>query len=380
MNLLLVMKKLRSVAAVAAATLLLSIGAAWLPVYVAHAATPDQKTAGAKAPASVPAHHDAGAASYAEHCAICHGDNREGILPGFPPLGSVKRQMSDQQISVLIHDGKGRMPPFLTLPKDEVTALLRFLGTKPAVEAELPAERSSLVTRKGIQLSPEAAAGGALFQQNCAFCHGRDAMGGETGPDLTRSKLVLADSNGSAIAQVVSEGRTNNDKKMPAFRFSSSEVTGLVAFIRARITAAEAMKGGRRGVEVSDLQTGNVQAGKAYFNGAGGCAKCHSPGGDLAGVATRNEGLQLEERMLYPRNAKSMVTVTLPDGRTVTGTLAYRDEFTIALTDHEGTYKSWPVQSIQYKIDSPVNAHVELFSRYTDDDIHNLMAYIQTLR
>jgi mono/diheme cytochrome c family protein len=382
MRLLLVVKKLRSAAAVATATSLLSIGAAWLPVHVAQAASPDQKTASQKVPASPSVHPPAkaGASSYAEHCAICHGDNREGILPGFPPLGSVKRQMSDQQITALIRDGKGRMPPFPTLPKDEVAALLRFLGTKPAVETELPAERSSLVTRKGIQLSPEAAAGGALFQQNCAFCHGRDAMGGETGPDLTRSKLVLADSNGSAIAQVVSEGRTNNDKKMPAFRFSSSEVTGLVAFIRARITAAEAMKGGRRGVEVSDLQTGNAQAGKEYFNGAGGCAKCHSPTGDLAGVATRNEGLQLEERMLYPHNAKSTVTVTLPDGRIVTGTLAYRDEFTIALTDHDGTYKSWPVQSIQYKVDSPVNAHVELFSRYTDDDIHNLMAYIQTLR
>ena len=35
--------------------------------------------------------------------------------------------------------------------------------------------------------------------------------------------------------------------------------------------------------------------------------------------------------------------------------------------------------SVRYQIDSPVNAHVDLFSRYTDDDIHNLMAYIQTL-
>jgi cytochrome c oxidase cbb3-type subunit 3 len=35
---------------------------------------------------------------------------------------------------------------------------------------------------------------------------------------------------------------------------------------------------------------------------------------------------------------------------------------------------------VQYNIDAPVNAHVELFSKYTDADIHNLMAYLQTLR
>jgi cytochrome c oxidase cbb3-type subunit 3 len=133
-------------------------------------------------------------------------------------------------------------------------------------------------------------------------------------------------------------------------------------------------------VDVADLQTGNADAGKMYFNGAGGCAKCHSATGDLAGIASRYQGLQLEERMLYPRGAKSTVTVTLPSGQIVTGTLAYRDEFTVALKDSAGVYRSWPVTDISYKVDSPADAHVDLFSHYTDDDIHNLMAYIQTLR
>ena len=345
---------------------------ALLPVWVVRAAAVDPQ--GSAMPST-----GRGAASYAGHCAICHGDNREGILPGFPPLAGIKHQMSNQQIAALIRDGKGRMPPFPSLPKDELAALLRFLATSPKIETSLPSQ-SSLAPRKGLKLSPQEAAGSALFQQNCAFCHGRDAMGGETGPDLTRSKLVLSDKDGSQIAQVVSEGRTNGDKKMPAFRFSSSEVAGLVAFVRARVTAAEAMKGGRRGVDVSDLQTGNAQAGKEYFDGVGGCAKCHSPTGDLSGIATRYEGLQLEERMLYPGQAKSTVTVTLPNGQQIAGALAYHDEFTIALTDRNGVYKSWPADAVKYVIDSPVNAHIELFSRYTDDDIHNLMAYIQTLR
>ena len=76
-------------------------------------------------------------------------------------------------------------------------------------------------------------------------------------------------------------------------------------------------------MDVSDLQTGNAEAGKRYFNGAGGCATCHSPTGDLAGIASRYQGLELEKQMLYPRHAKSKVTVTLASGQTISGTLAY---------------------------------------------------------
>src|SRR6185312_11276571 len=101
-------------------------------------------------------------------------------------------------------------------------------------------------------------AGGELFQQNCAFCHGRDAQGGEIGPDLTRSKLVLSDVNGDKISEVVRNGRP--EKKMPAFNFSSQEISSLVAFIHAEeaIAAASAKDGQRRGVDASDLQTGSV--------------------------------------------------------------------------------------------------------------------------
>jgi mono/diheme cytochrome c family protein len=321
---------------------------------------------------------DRGAESYAKRCAICHGEQREGILPAFPPLASIKRQMTDQQITVLIHDGKGRMPGFQKMPDEELSGLLDYLATPPA-KTPLPAN-TTRPNRKGLELSGEAAAGDALFQQNCSFCHGRDAMGGETGPDLTESKLVLTDTDGSKISEVVSQGRLNNEKKMPAFQFSKPELSSLVAFIRAREAAAAAMQGGRRGVAVADLQTGNVESGKTYFNGAGGCAKCHSPSGDLAGIARRFEGLQLEERMLYPRGAKSTVTVVLPSGQKVTGILDYLDEFTVALRDGNGIYKSWPLERVKYTVDSPVNAHVEQFSKYTDDDVHNLMAYLQTLR
>ena len=230
------------------------------------------------------------------------------------------------------------------------------------------------------QYAPSVVASGAdLFQQNCAFCHGRDAGGGETGPDLTRSKLVSTDIRGENIESVVQSGRV--EKGMPGFSsFSAPQLTSLVAFNHAQQDKAMSQSGKRKGVDVSDLQTGNVEGGRQYFNGAGGCASCHSVTGDLSGIASRYQGLKLEQQMLYPKDAKSKVAVTLPSGEVFKGTLAYLDEFTVGLIDSGGTYHSWSASKVKYKVDAPVNAHVELFDKYTDEDIHNLMAYLQTIR
>ena len=167
---------------------------------------------------------------------------------------------------------------------------------------------------------------------------------------------------------------------MPPFRLTDQEIAGLVAFIHDQKAKADAMVGGRRGVDAADLQTGNVEAGKQYFNGKGGCSSCHSPTGDLAHVAQRYEALKLEERFLYPRGAKGSVTVTLPTGETLTGKLAYQDEFTIGMLDQSGWYRSWSVGRVKYKVDAPADAHVDLLAKYNDDDIHNIMAFLQTLR
>ena len=111
------------------------------------------------------------------------------------------------------------------------------------------------------------------------------------------------------------------------------ELAALAAFIHTRKTIAESQTGGRKGVDPSDLATVDIDKGKQYFNGTGKCNSCHSPTGDLAGVATRNVGLRLFERLMYPRGAKVKRTVTLPSGETVSGTRAYLDEFTAALRD-----------------------------------------------
>jgi len=231
---------------------------------------------------------------------------------------------------------------------------------------------------------PAAAApverGQRIFASQCGFCHGRDAMGGETGPDLTKSAIVRDDAGGDRLEPVIRDGRT--DKGMPAFRLTAPDMSGVIAFIKSQKARADSKAlGARRTVDAADLQSGNADAGREYFNGTGRCASCHSPTGDLAGVATRVKGLELLQRMLYPSKGKgATVSVTLPTGETVRGSLAYRDEFTIALTDDAGRYRSWSTSKLTYKVDNPLDAHAEQLGKYTDDDIHNVLAYLQTLR
>ena len=167
---------------------------------------------------------------------------------------------------------------------------------------------------------------------------------------------------------------------MPRFTVSEQELAALTAFIHAQKVKADSQNGQRKGVDASDLTTGNIDKGKAYFNGTGKCNTCHSPTGDLAGTATRNNGLKLFQRLMYPGAAKAKLTVTLPSGETITGPRAYADEFTVALRDASGRYRSWPTSKVKFKVDDPSEAHVELLSKYSDDDIHNLMTYLLTLK
>jgi cytochrome c oxidase cbb3-type subunit 3 len=244
-----------------------------------------------------------------------------------------------------------------------------------------PASQRPPQTATPQQYPPEQVeAGRTRFGAQCGFCHGRDAAGGESGPDLTRSALVAADVRGDRIGPVVRSGRNG----MPPFTLPDPDLAAIVAYIHDQKTQADSAVGGRRSVDISDLQTGNANAGKKYFETA--CTKCHSPTGDLAGLATRVQGLPLLQRMLYPSgprrdpNRAPQVTVTLADGQRVTGRLAYRDEFTIALTDAAGWYRSWATKQIRFTVDDPLQAHVEQLGKYTDADMHDVLAYLQTLR
>jgi len=226
-------------------------------------------------------------------------------------------------------------------------------------------------------------AGQTRFSSQCGFCHGRDTAGGETGPDLTRSVLVAQDVRGDKISPIVKSGR--QEKGMPAFDLNDTDISAMVAYIHDQKLKAESHNGNRRNVDPSDLDTGNADAGRQYFNGAGGCAKCHSATGDLAGIGARFQGLALLQRMLYPTAgrpapAAAKVTVKMKSNESVDGTLVSRDEFTITLKDAAGMNRSWPVTDVTITMTDPLAAHFEQLAKYTDMDMHNVRAYLQTLR
>jgi cytochrome c oxidase cbb3-type subunit 3 len=224
--------------------------------------------------------------------------------------------------------------------------------------------------------------GQSLFAARCGACHGPDATGTDSGADLTRSTLVSQDVRGDRIGPIIRSG--SPDKRMPPQTATDADLAAIVAFVHDRQTQAAAQLGGRRAVDAADLQTGNADAGRRYFDRA--CSTCHSGQGDLTGIASRLQGLQLLQRMLYPGSGGGgavkppKVTVTTPDGRTTAGTLAYRDEFLIALTDADGWYRSWPTNRVKFIVDDPLSAHVEQLGKYTDDDMHDVLAYLQTLK
>jgi cytochrome c oxidase cbb3-type subunit 3 len=225
-------------------------------------------------------------------------------------------------------------------------------------------------------------AGELRFTSQCGFCHGRDAAGGETGPDLTRSKLVAEDNRGDKIGPLVRAGRP--DQGMPAFHLSAADLAAIVAFIHNQKTQAEALGGGRRSVDDADLATGNAAAGRSYFNGAGGCTACHSATGDLAGIASRYEGLALLQRMLYPSGrpapARPKATVWLPSGQNIVAPLASQDEFTIVIIDPSGERQRYEKSAVKLKIENQLSAHFDQLAKYTDDDMHNVYAYLLTLK
>lgn len=225
-------------------------------------------------------------------------------------------------------------------------------------------------------------AGEQRFAAECGFCHGRDAAGGETGPDLTRSTLVAEDTRGDKIKLLLRVGRVAQG--MPSFNLSEADLNAIVAFIHDQKTKSEALGGGRRSVEAADLAVGDAEAGRRYFNGAGQCSNCHSVSGDLAGIATRYKGLTLLQRMLYPGGKPSLqrarITLTLPSGQTVVAPLAGEDEFTVTILDSTGARQTYAKSAVTFKIDDPLSAHFDQLAKYTDEDMHNVYAYLDTLK
>jgi cytochrome c oxidase cbb3-type subunit 3 len=215
------------------------------------------------------------------------------------------------------------------------------------------------------------------FVASCGFCHGEDATGSRA-PDLVRSPLVNRDVGGDLIAPVIRNGRP--DKGMPGLPLPDKTIQDIVAFLHARVKEAAGSARVARDYPLARLLTGNADAGRAYFNGAGKCASCHSPTGDLAGIAKKYAPLNLEERFLAPHGGVVTVTVTTPAGEQVTGKMDHLDDFTVSLHDASGWYRSWPRDKVKVSVHDPLQAHREMLAKYTDADVHNLFAYLETLQ
>ena len=241
----------------------------------------------------------------------------------------------------------------------------------------------------GAHIDKEAAERGRkIFVPACGFCHGNDAHG-KTGPDLVRSALVLHDDKGNVIGPVIQNGRP--ERGMPAFSsLSAEQIADISVFLHS--LAADVKN--RFAYKIGDVITGDAQKGAAFFNGDGHCGSCHSATGDLAHVATKYEPVELQRRMLYPAPnmidvflgrtvalpAPTKVTIQLASGERVSGTLDHLDEFTVTMHDSAGSYRSFSRESVTVDVQDPRTAHEALLPKYTDQEMHNLLAYLETLK
>jgi cytochrome c oxidase cbb3-type subunit 3 len=240
----------------------------------------------------------------------------------------------------------------------------------------------------GAHIDKEAAERGRkVFVPTCGFCHGNDAHG-KSGPDLVRSPLVLHDNKGDSIGPVIQNGRP--DRGMPAFPLSAQQIADISVFLHSR--AADVSN--RFAYKIGDLITGDAQRGAAFFNGDGHCGSCHSTTGDLAHVATKYQPVELQRRMLYPApnlidvllgravtpSAPTKVTVQLASGERVSGTLEHLDEFTVSLEDSAGWHRSFSRESVTLDVQDPRAAHEGLLPKYSDQQMHDVFAYLETLK
>src|SRR6184192_857170 len=230
---------------------------------------------------------------------------------------------------------------------------------------------------QAVSQDPAVERGHKQFQQSCGFCHAADATGAR-GPDLVRSPLVAHDLKGDKIGEVIRLGRP--DKGMPAMPVTDEQVLDIAAYLHAR--AVEGVRSAEvpSTYPIEKLLTGDPQAGKTYFNGAGNCKSCHSPTGDLASIATKYSPIDLEARMLYPRGKRTIAIVTLPSGEQIKGPVVHADDFVIALRDDSGWYRSFSRDRVKVELQDPLAAHRELLDKLTQADVHNVFAYLESLK
>lgn len=243
-------------------------------------------------------------------------------------------------------------------------------------------------TAAAVTASKEDAAaverGGKLFATHCASCHGATAKGltGKDNTDLVRSLYVLDDEKGILLTPPIRDGRP--DKGMPKSNLTDAEILDVAAWLRVQSYGA----GHRTTYTFLDVLTGDAKKGEAYFNGAGKCSTCHSATGDLKGIGSKYTPQQLQGRWLSPPagrgggRGQKTVAVTLQNGDTVRGSLERIDDFAVSLRDGSGNYRTFTREGDVPKVvvNDPLKIHIDMLKTYTDADMHNVTAYLVTLK
>lgn len=247
------------------------------------------------------------------------------------------------------------------------------------------------------------ARGKTLYEINCRACHGADLRGGDIGgPNLLRSQLVLNDQHGELMLPVVKNGRmTPGLPIMPPLPLPDDDVKAIAEYIHAVAATMRGQGSPPPGAEVAlNILVGDASAGRAYF--ASNCGSCHSPTSDLQGIASKvSEPIQLQNlwvsggsgfgrggrgRGAAPAEEASrrqvMVSVTPASGPTVEGRLDRIDDFIVVLTTADGLQRSFTRNGDVPKVEvrDPLAQHRKLLTVYTDKDIHDVTAYLVTLK
>jgi mono/diheme cytochrome c family protein len=231
--------------------------------------------------------------------------------------------------------------------------------------------------------------GKALLVEHCGFCHGANARGGSGGPDLTRSVIVQEDENGRQLGAFLRLGRP--DRGMPKFDLPEPQVSDVAAFLHSAIY----LNANRRLYKILDIVVGDAKAGEAYFNGPGRCRACHSPTADLKGVGAKYEPATLQGRLLLPRGRQNstgplyldptavQVTVTLPTGQSVSGGLVRLTDFDVILYEPATSQTRSFLRNADVPkvvVTDPLQAHLDQLPKWTDADMHNMTAYLVSLK
>ena len=228
--------------------------------------------------------------------------------------------------------------------------------------------------------------GRSTWAAECITCHGAAGRGGEGGPNILRSEVVIRNRNGDTLGPFLKKGHSMQSGRSSA-ELTSAQVVELSHFLRQRFT--DTFRGSPLFVP-GNVLVGNVAAGAAFFNGEGKCTECHSATGNLAGIGGKYDPVTLQQRLVFPMVAggrgrggavPKTAAITLPGEPTLRGDLIEMDDFLVTIRTADGrpqTIRRGPDMKVE--LQSRFDRHISLLDTLTDAQMHDLVAYLETLK